>query len=422
MHVRFERVPAWRAVVLHGESMNARRDGAPPSRWPLFALSVAAFAIGTTEFVIMGLLPEVASDLKVSIPSAGMLVSGYALGVAVGAPLLAALTARMERKLALLGLLGLFILGNALCALAPNYAMLMVARVVAAFCHGSFFGIGAVVAAHLVPKEKRAQAIALMFAGLTLANVLGVPFGTFLGQWAGWRSTFWAVTGLGVLAAIAVARFVPRLPDLKAPDMRREMVVLRQPQVLLALLMTVLGFGGVFTVFTYIAPILQQQAHVSVGATGAVLILFGVGTTLGNMLGGRLADWRLMPSLTWILAALTVVLVAFAWTMHSTVAAIVTVFVWGIAAFATVPPLQMRVVQQAGDGPNLASTLNIAAFNLGNAIGAMIGGIVIGAGMSLSAVSLAGATVAATGLVVTLISGLLERRQAKTTTALASCA
>ncbi len=379
------------------------------SRLALFALAVAAFAIGTTEFVIMGLLPEVAGDLHVSIPSAGLLVSGYALGVAAGAPLLAMLTSRMERRHALLLLLGLFIAGNALCAVAPNYAVLMLARVLAAFCHGSFFGIGAVVAAHLVPPARRAQAIALMFAGLTLANVLGVPFGTFLGQWAGWRSTFAAVTALGVLAAVAVWRFVPPLPDLTAPDLRRELGVLRQGQVLLALVMTVLGFGGVFTVFTYIAPILQQQAHVGTGATGWVLVLFGVGTTLGNLLGGRLADWRLMPSLIGILAALGLVLLGFAWTMQHTWPAVITVFVWGVAAFATVPPLQMRVVQQAGAAPNLASTLNIAAFNLGNALGAFLGGAVITAGLGLSAVSVAGAVVAWLGLAVTIASLALQR-------------
>ena len=389
-----------------------------PSRWALLALSVAAFAIGTTEFVIMGLLPEVASDLHVSIPSAGLLVSGYALGVAAGAPLLAALTARMERRNALLLLLGLFVLGNALCAVAPNYGVLMVARVVAAFCHGSFFGIGAVVASHVVPRGQAARAIALMFTGLTLANVLGVPFGTFLGQWAGWRSTFAAVTGLGVVAAIAVWRLVPSLPDLPSPHMKRELGVLRQPQVLLALLMTVLGFGGVFTVFTYIAPILQQASHVSVGATGWVLILFGVGTTVGNMLGGRLADWRLMPSLTAVLAVLSLVMLVFAWTMHNTVAAIVTVFVWGVAAFATVPPLQMRVVQQASEGPHLASTLNIAAFNLGNAMGAFIGGAMIDMNFGLSSVSIAGAVVALLGLLVTLGSAALERRR---TASMAAC-
>ncbi|WP_046971296.1 MFS transporter [Dyella japonica] len=392
-------------------SGGADAPAAGSSRLALLALSVAAFAIGTTEFVIMGLLPEVATDLHVSIPSAGLLVSGYALGVAAGAPLLAALTARMERRNALLLLLGLFILGNALCAVAPNYGVLMVARVVAAFCHGSFFGIGAVVASHVVPRGQAARAIALMFTGLTLANVLGVPFGTFLGQWAGWRSTFMAVTGLGLIAAIAVWRLVPSLPDLPSPNMKRELGVLRQPQVLLALLMTVLGFGGVFTVFTYIAPILQQVAHVSVGATGWVLILFGVGTTIGNMLGGRLADWRLMPSLVGVLIALSLIMLAFAWTMHNTVAAIVTVFVWGIAAFATVPPLQMRVVQQASDGPHLASTLNIAAFNLGNAIGAFIGGSMIGMGLGLPSVSVAGAVVALLGLLITLVSAALERRR-----------
>jgi DHA1 family inner membrane transport protein len=383
----------------------------PPSRLPLLALAVAAFAIGTTEFVIMGLLPEVATDLEVSIPSAGMLVSGYALGVAVGAPLLAAFTAKMERKHALLLLMGLFILGNALCAMAPNYDVLMVARVVAAFCHGSFFGIGAVVAAHLVPANQRARAIALMFAGLTLANVLGVPFGTFLGQWAGWRSTFWAVTALGVVAALGVFRFVPSLPDLKAPDMRRELRVLREPQALIALGMTVLGFGGVFTVFTYIAPILQEQSHVSPHWTGAVLVLFGLGTTIGNMLGGRLADWKLMPSLMGILVVLTALLVAFAWTMHSTVASIVTVFLWGIAAFATIAPLQSRVVHVAGDAPNLASTLNIAAFNLGNAGGAWLGGAVLAAGYSMPTVSLTGAAVTVAGLLATMASVALERRR-----------
>lgn len=382
------------------------------SRLPLLALSVAAFAIGTTEFVIMGLLPEVAADLKVSIPSAGMLVSGYALGVAVGAPLLAALTAKLERKRALLLLLGLFILGNLLCAVAPGYDVLMAARVVAAFCHGSFFGIGAVVAAHLVPVNQRARAIAMMFAGLTLANVLGVPFGTFLGQWAGWRATFWAVTLLGVIAAVAVVRFVPALPNLKAPDMGRELKVLREPQALIALAMTVLGFGGVFTVFTYIAPILQEQSHISPQWTGAVLVLFGLGTTIGNMLGGRLADWKLMPSLMGILVVLAVLMAAFAWTMHSTVASIVTVFVWGVAAFATVAPLQSRVVHVAGDAPNLASTLNIAAFNLGNAGGAWLGGAVIGAGYALPVVSLAGAAVTVAGLLATIASVALERRAA----------
>lgn len=370
----------------------------------LFVLGLTVFSLGTTEFMIAGLLPELSGAFGVTLPQAGLLISLFALGVVVGAPLITAATTKVPRKTALVVLLAVFVVGEVIAAAAPSFGVLMAARVVTAVAHGSFFGIGAVVAAHLVPKEQRAQAIALMFAGLTLANVLGVPFGTFLGQWAGWRSTFAAVTLLGVLAAIAVWRCVPPLPDLVAPDLRRELRVLRNPQVLRALAMTVLGFGGVFTVFTYIAPILQQQAHVSVGATGWVLVLFGAGTTLGNLLGGRLADWRLMPALIGILAVLALVLLGFAWTMQHTVAAIVTVFVWGVAAFATVPPLQMRVVQQAGEAPNLASTLNIAAFNLGNALGALLGGAVIAAGFGLPAVSLAGAAVAALGLVVTVWS------------------
>jgi MFS transporter, DHA1 family, inner membrane transport protein len=376
---------------------------------PLIALALAAFAIGTTEFVIMGLLPEVSHDLGVSIPAAGLLVSGYALGVAVGAPLLAALTARLPRKTALLSLMGLFIVGNALCALAPGYTVLMVARVITAFCHGAFFGIGAVVAAQLVPAEQRARAIALMFTGLTLANVLGVPFGTFLGHVAGWRSTFWAVTAFGVLTAVGIALLVPPLQGAPTPHLDREVRVLRQPQVMLALAMTVFGFGGVFTVFTYIAPILEQESHIAPAWVSAVLVLFGAGTTVGNVLGGKLADWWLMPSLAAILGALAVVLAVFAWTMHSMVASVITLFIFGTAAFATVAPLQMRIVQQAGDAPNLASTLNIGAFNLGNAGGAWLGGAVIGAGLGLSAVSLAGAGVAIGGLILTLVSMALER-------------
>jgi len=230
---------------------------------PLLALAISAFAIGTTEFVIMGLLPEVARDLSVSIPSAGLLVSGYALGVAVGAPLLAVVTSRMPRKLALQLLMGVFIVGNTLCAIASDYSVLMIARVVTSFAHGSFFGIGAVVAASLVPLEKRASAIALMFTGLTLANVLGVPFGTFVGQEFGWRAAFWIVSGFGVLSLAGVTALVPNRHDSGPASLGREVRVLKDPQVWTALAMTVLGFGGVFVVFTYIAPILEQVSGFS---------------------------------------------------------------------------------------------------------------------------------------------------------------
>jgi MFS transporter, DHA1 family, inner membrane transport protein len=375
---------------------------------PLLALAISAFAIGTTEFVIMGLLPDVANDLAVSLPSAGLLVSGYALGVAVGAPLLAVITSRMPRKLALQLLMGVFIVGNVLCAIAPGYGVLMVARVVTSFAHGSFFGIGAVVAASLVPQEKRASAIALMFTGLTLANVLGVPFGTFIGQQFGWRVAFWIVSGLGVLSLAGVAALVPNRHDSGPANLGHEVRVLREPQVWLALAMTVLGFGGVFVVFTYIAPILEQVSGFTPHGVTLILVLFGVGLTVGNMIGGRLADRSLMPSLMGILAVLAVVMAVFAHTSHAQITAAVTVFVWGIAAFATVPPLQMRVVEKAAAAPNLASTLNIGAFNVGNAAGAWLGGLTIGHGYGLDALPWVAAAVAVAALVLTWVAARMD--------------
>jgi DHA1 family inner membrane transport protein len=375
---------------------------------PLLALAISAFAIGTTEFVIMGLLPDVARDLAVSLPSAGLLVSGYALGVALGAPLLAALTSRMPRKLALQLLMGVFIVGNVLCALASNYAMLMVARVVTSFAHGSFFGIGAVVAASLVPQEKRASAIALMFTGLTLANVLGVPFGTFIGQQFGWRVAFWVVSGLGVAALAGVSALVPNRHDTGPAGLAHEMRVMRDPQVWLALAMTIFGFGSVFVVFTFIAPILEQVSGFSPHGVTLVLVLFGAGLTLGNTIGGRFADRALMPSLMVILALLAVVMAVFTRTSHTPFAAAVTVFVWGIAAFATVPPLQMRVVAKASAAPNLASTLNIGAFNIGNAGGAWLGGLAIGHGWGLAALPWVAAGVALVALALTGFAARLD--------------
>ncbi|GAB2904127.1 MFS transporter [Paraburkholderia jirisanensis] len=375
---------------------------------PLLALAISAFAIGTTEFVIMGLLPEVARDLAVSLPSAGLLVSGYALGVAVGAPLLAIVTARMPRKLALQLLMAVFIVGNVLCAIAPSYSVLMVARVVTSFAHGSFFGIGAVVAASLVPQEKRASAIALMFTGLTLANVLGVPFGTFVGQLFGWRVAFWIVAGLGVLSLAGVAALVPNHHDAAPAGLGREVRVLKEPQVWLALGMTVLGFGGVFVVFTYIAPILEQVSGFSPRGVTLILVLFGIGLTVGNAIGGKLADRALMPSLMGILVALAMVMAVFARTSHSQVAAAVTVFVWGIAAFATVPPLQMRVVEKASAAPNLASTLNIGAFNVGNAGGAWLGGLAIGQGYGLDVLPWVAAAVTVAALVLTWFAARMD--------------
>ena len=371
---------------------------------PLIALALSAFAIGTTEFVIMGMLPEVARDLSVSIPSAGLLVTGYALGVAIGAPLLAVLTNKLSRKTALQILMGIFIVGNILCALAPNYELLMAARVVASFAHGSFFGIGAVVAASLVPADKRASAIALMFTGLTLANVIGVPLGTLIGQAFGWRAAFWAVSVLGVLSLAGIAALLPNHHDVAPAGLAHEMRVLRDPRVLMALAMTVIGFGSVFVVFTYIAPILEQVTHLSPRGVTLVLVLFGAGLTVGNMIGGKLADRALMPSLLGVLIALAVIMAIFTRTSHETVPAVVTIFAWGIAAFATVPPLQMRVVETARQAPNLASTLNIGAFNIGNAGGAWLGGLALGHHLALDALPWVAAAVAVLAVLVTWLA------------------
>ena len=378
---------------------------------PILALALAAFAIGTTEFVIMGILPDVARDLGVSIPSAGLLVSGYALGVAVGAPLLAVLTARWPRKATLITLMGVFVAGNLVSALAPTYYVLMAGRVVASFAHGSFFGLGAVVAAELVPPNRRAAAIALMFTGLTLANVLGVPLGTLIGQQFGWRATFWAVSAFGVMALGAVALLVPRTTS-GGPGRRGSWAVLRRPQVLLALALTVFGFGGIFTAFTYITPMLQDLAGFSPGAVSGILFLFlfGLGLTLGNTLGGRLADWKPRASMLGILVALALVEALLSVTIMQPTAAVLTVFVWGVAAFATVPGLQMRVVDQARESPTLASTLNIAAFNLGNAGGAWLGGRLIDARLPLHVVPLGAAAMALVAIAIAGFSIALERR------------
>lgn len=381
-------------------------------RLPLLALAVSAFAIGTTEFVVMGLLPQMAGDLGVSIPSAGLLVSGYALGVVIGGPLLAMATAKLPRKAVLLVLMGIFVLGNVLCALAPNYETLMVARVIASLAHGSFFGAGAVVARHIAPPGKGAQAIALMFTGLTVANILGVPLGTLLGQALGWRATFWAVVVLGVASLAIIARNVPNLHDLTAPQLRRELRVLGEPQVLLALAMTVFGFGGIFTVFTYIVPILTSEAGLGEGAISLVLVLFGLGATAGTLLGGRLADWKLMPALIIALLVLCAFFVAFAAAMHVPALAVAGVFLIGLIGFVGGPGLQARSVQQAKDAPLLVSTLNQSAFNLGNAGGAWIGATLLTHGASYPILSLAAAGVTAVGLGLTVLSLRMERRAA----------
>jgi len=377
---------------------------------PLIALALSAFAIGTTEFVIMGLLPQVAENLRVTIPAAGWLVSGYALGVFIGAPIMAIATQKMPHRSALMVLMGVFILGNLLCAIAPSYGFLMAARIITALCHGAFFGIGSVEAASLVPANRRASAVALMFTGLTLANVLGVPMGTALGQWAGWRVTFWAVFGLGIAAFIGLALLLPKqAPENAAPDMLRELGALRGP-VWLALAITVLFSASVFAMFTYIAPILNDVTHISPRGVSYTLFVIGIGLTIGNIIGGKLADWRLGATLMATFLGMAVILALFALDAQRMIPTEITLFIWATVGFIGVPALQINVVNFAQAAPNLISTLNIAAFNAGNALGAWVGGEVISAGLGLPCVPLAASLLALAALVLMALSLRPKRR------------
>lgn len=380
----------------------------------VYALTAGAFGIGTTEFVIMGLLMQVAADLQVSIAAAGLLISGYALGVFVGAPLLTVATGRLPRKAVLVGLMIVFTLGNLACALAPNYALLMAGRIVTSLAHGTFFGVGAVVATSLVGEDRKASAISIMFTGLTVATLLGVPAGAWLGLQAGWRATFWAVAAIGVVATVVIATLVPAdRPAPEPPAVRDQVGVLARPQVLLGLLMTVLGFGGMFTVYTYIQPLLTQVTGFADAAVSPILLVFGVGMIAGNLLGGHLADRRLAATLLGSLATLVLVMAAMAFALHTPWAMVVATGLLGAAAFATVPPLQLWVLRQAEAAPSLASSLNIGAFNLGNALGAWLGGAVIARGAGLEILPWVAALVPASAFAVALWAIALARREAR---------
>ncbi|MGI4981740.1 MAG: MFS transporter [Janthinobacterium lividum] len=375
----------------------------------LLVLALSAFAIGTTEFVIMGLLPDVARNLAVSIPAAGWLISGYALGVALGAPLMAVATARLRRKTALLVLMVIFIVGNALCALAANYGFLMVARIVTALCHGAFFGIGSVAAAGLVPPNRKASAVALMFTGLTLANVLGVPLGTALGQAAGWRTPFWAVAAIGVLALVGLARVMPAGHDESPPRLLAELRALRNWGVAMALLTTMLFSASMFALFTYIAPILEQITGITPHGVTWTLFLIGVGLTVGNFIGGRSADRNLGNTLIGAFIGMALTALVLFWSSRAWLPAELTLLLWAIVAFAAVPALQINVMTFGNEAPNLISTLNIGAFNVGNALGAWVGGSVIDHHLGLRAVTPAAALLAMLALCATLQSLRLAR-------------
>ncbi|MBT2533930.1 MFS transporter [Arthrobacter sp. ISL-48] len=378
----------------------------------LFALALGGFGIGLTEFVILGLLPEVAADFAVSIPVAGHLVSGYALSVAVGGVLVTAATAALRPKTVLCALMVLFILGNLLSAVAGDYATMFAGRVVAALCHGAFFGIGAVLASNLVTPDRKARAISIMFAGLTIANVLGVPMGTFLGQQLGWRSTFWAITVVGVIALAGLVAYVPAQDAAqRGPgQLRRELGAFTSGQVWLSILVTVFGFGAMFGAFTYIAPMLTSLAGMPAEAVPWMLVVFGAGLFTGNIIGGRAADGNLDKSLLVLLSTLTIVLLVFTITVHNPWGAAVTLFLLGAVGFAAVPGMQTRVLSFAHRAPTLASGVNISAFNLGNAIGAYLGGTTIAAGLGLSSPVWVGAGLAVTAVALMGAASLLLRR------------
>jgi predicted MFS family arabinose efflux permease len=383
----------------------------------LWALTLSAFAIGTTEFVIVGLIPTIAASLQVSVPSAGLLVSLYALGVAVGAPVLTALTSRLPRKLLMLGLMLMFTAGNVVAWMAPGYEALMAARVLTGLAHGVFFSIGSTIATSLVPKEKAASAIALMFSGLTVALVTGVPLGTFIGQHFGWQTTFLAVAMLGVIAFAGIALLVPNsIARGKPASLLTQAAVLKKPRLLLVYAMTTLGYGGSFIAFTYLAPILQQVAGFSAGVVGLVMLVYGVSVAFGNIWGGKLADRRgPVRALQIVFALLAAVLLVLQFTAANKVAVLLTVLAWGAVAFGNVPGLQVYVVQRAGrDAPqavDVASGLNIAAFNVGIGLGAWGGGLIVER-VGLMGTPWIGALVVVGAFLLTTLAGRLDRRDA----------
>ncbi|MFI5792082.1 MFS transporter [Streptomyces sp. NPDC051677] len=380
----------------------------------LLALAVGAFGIGTTEFVMMGLLPDVAADLHVSIPTAGHLVSAYALGVVIGAPLLAAVTARMPRRTVLMALMALFIAGNALSALAPGYDSLLAARFLSGLPHGAFFGVGAVVATSMVAPERKARSVSLMFLGLTVANIVGVPVATLMGQQLGWRATFLGVSVIGLAAIASLALLIPRTTPGATPatGLRGELAALRSLPVWLALGTTVAGFGALFSAYSYITPMLTDAAGYADSSVTLLLALFGVGATIGNLLGGRLADHAMRRTLFGGLTSLAVVLAFFPLLMRAQWSGALAVVLLGVAAFVAGTPLNLMVMEKANSAPSLASSANQAAFNLANAGGAWLGGLALAAGLGTTSPATAGAALAALGLGVAGVAYVVDRRRA----------
>jgi DHA1 family inner membrane transport protein len=381
-----------------------------PAWVSLLALAVGGFAIGTTEFASMGVLPDIARDLGVSIPTAGHAITAYALGVVVGAPTFAILGARLPRKGLLLVLMAALTVANLASAMAPTFGTFVVARFASGFPHGAYFGIGAVVASSLVPRERRARAVAMMMMGLTVANVVGVPLTTLLGQAAGWRSTYLTVVVIGLVTLVAVELFVPRIVVHEDASPRQELSALRRPQVWLTLLVGAVGFGGFFAIYSYVAPTLTEVSGFGEGGVPVVLALFGVGMTLGTMVGGRLADWSVLKTLVLAPVATLVVQLLFTVTAHGRVSAAATLLVLAFTSSLSLPAITARLLDVSGEGKALASTLNHSALNIANALGAWLGGVVIAAGFGWTSPAVVGAALSLGGLVVLAFSIGLERR------------
>ncbi|GAV39998.1 MFS transporter [Streptomyces acidiscabies] len=375
----------------------------------LVALALGGFGIGLTEFLIAGLLPQVAADFAVSEAAAGRLISGYALSVAVGAIALTAATARLPRKQVLVGLVALFVIGNLLSAVASDYWVMMLGRIVAALCHGSFFGIGSLVATALVVPEKKSQAVAVMFAGLTVANVLGVPFGALVGERWGWRAAFWAVTVIGVLALAGIAALVPATASPTASQgLREQFLAFRSSQVWLTLAATALSYGGMFGAFSYIAYTFTEVGGFSSADVAWLLMVYGVGLVVGNLVGGRAADRDRDRALVWALAGLAVTLAVFGALAGSEGASVVLVFLMGVTGFASVPGMITRVTDQAG-GAALAASANVSASNVGNALGAWLGGVAISVGLGYRSPLFVGAGIVMVGLGVMVVAARTEK-------------
>jgi DHA1 family inner membrane transport protein len=380
----------------------------------LWALALSAFGIGTTEFVIAGLLPQVAADFNISIPQAGNLATAYALGVFVGAPLLIILGTRIPRKGMLMLLMSLFVIGNFVTATASDFNIALLGRLVTSLTHGAFFGIGAILAADLVAPNKRVQAISFMFSGLTVANLVGVPVGTWLSQVMSWRDTFYAITAVGVLGFISVMMLVPKIANHERPQIKKEFAAFANVRVLLAMGITVFGPAAFFTSITYIAPMMVEIAKFDPASVTWLMVVFGLGLFLGNFLGGRYADKALMPLLYLTLGAQAIVLLIFSQTAHSQIMSVACILLMAGFGFATVSPIQKLVMDKAraAGAPTLASAVNIGLFNLGNAIGAWVGGFVISAGLGYAAPNWAGALLSVIALLLALASGAMDRRDA----------